>query len=222
MVKKDDLKVYINSRNSNCDDCQENLDQNAWITITEDKRVICLSCADLDHLVYLPSGSAALTRRARKYSGLSAIVLKWSKTRNRNERQGILVEEAALKDAEIACLADEDARAHRRAREAKRRAELDLVYVGDFIDAIRQAYPGCPTETVEAIAEHACQKYSGRVGRSSAAKQLDATAIRLAVAAHIRHIRTPYDELIMGGCDRRTARSEVSEQISDVLSSWEK
>ena len=76
-------------------------------------------------------------------------------------------------------------------------------------------------ETAEAIAEHACSKHSGRVGRSSAAKQLDENAIRLAVVAHIRHNMTPYDELLMEGCDRLTARSEVNEQISDVLSTWE-
>jgi hypothetical protein len=27
-------------------------------------RPLCLSCADLDHLIYLPRGDAALTRRA--------------------------------------------------------------------------------------------------------------------------------------------------------------
>ena len=33
------------------------------------------------------------------------------------------------------------------------------------------------------IAEVACRKYSGRVGRSAAAKQLDENAVRLAVIA---------------------------------------
>jgi hypothetical protein len=76
-------------------------------------------------------------------------------------------------------------------------------------------------ETAKAIAEHACSKHSGRVGRSSAVKQLDEKAIRLAVVAHIRHSMTPYDELLMSGYDRLIARSEVNEKISDVLSSWE-
>ena len=69
-------------------------------------------------LVFLPSGEAALTRRAKKASGLSAVVVRWSRTRKRYERQGLLVEEAALEQAEQQCLADEDARTRRRCRPA--------------------------------------------------------------------------------------------------------
>jgi hypothetical protein len=43
----------------------------------------------MDHLVFLPSGEAALTRRAKKASGLSAVVVRWSRTRKRYERQGL-------------------------------------------------------------------------------------------------------------------------------------
>ncbi len=32
----------------------------------EDQGPLCMSCADLAHLIFLPSGDAALTRRARK------------------------------------------------------------------------------------------------------------------------------------------------------------
>ena len=56
--------------------------------------------ADLDHLVFLPSGDAAVTRRARKLSTRAAVVLKWSRARSRYERQGLLVEEDALQEAE--------------------------------------------------------------------------------------------------------------------------
>ena len=70
---------------------------------------LCLACADLDHLVFLPAGDAALTRRAKKASGLSAVVVRWSRTRKRYERQGLLVEEPALEQAEQQCLADEEA-----------------------------------------------------------------------------------------------------------------
>jgi hypothetical protein len=37
---------------------------------------LCLDCADLGHLEFLPSGDAALTRRATKASGLSAVVVR--------------------------------------------------------------------------------------------------------------------------------------------------
>lgn len=53
-------------------------------------------CADMDHLVFLGAGDAALTRRAKRASRQSAVVVRLSRSRRRYERQGILVEEAAL------------------------------------------------------------------------------------------------------------------------------
>ncbi len=220
-TKQDDLKVFISSRNSTCGECKEDLGRKAWITLTESKGALCLACADLDHLLFLPSGNTALTRRSRKYSTLSAVVLKWSKARKRYERQGLLVEEPALKQAEIECLADEDARAQRREREADRRADLDAAYIKRFADEIRQRYPKCPSKTVKSIAEHACLKYSGRVGRSAAAKELDKHAVRLAVVAHIRHNETPYDDLLMKGWGRSDARFQVEEKVLSILSEWQ-
>jgi hypothetical protein len=100
MKKTSDIKVFISSRDSICDECGEALGRKAWITLVEDKGALCLSCADLDHLLFLPAGDAALTRRSRKYSTLSAVVLKWSRARKRYERQGLLVETRALEQAE--------------------------------------------------------------------------------------------------------------------------
>jgi hypothetical protein len=219
--KRNDLKVFISSRESKCDECKEELGKKAWITLTEEKGALCLSCADLDHLVFLPSGDTALTRRARKHSTLSAVVLKWSKARKRYERQGLLVEEAALKQAETECLADEDARAQQRIREADRRAELDLAYIKRFAEAIEQFYPKCPPKTAQSIAEHACAKYSGRVGRSAAAKALDENAVRLAVIARVRHVETRYDRLLMSGWDRVEARLCVEDAVRSVLAKWQ-
>lgn len=149
------------------------------------KGALCLSCADLDHLVYLPSGDAALTRRATKFSRLHAKVLQWSRTRKRYERQGILVDAEALDIAEEACLADEELWQLRREREAIRRAELDAEYVQAFATHILRVSPKCPPKTAEKIAGHACRKYSGRIGRTAAAKQFDEEAIVLAVQAHV-------------------------------------
>jgi hypothetical protein len=61
-----------------------------------EQHITSLVCADLDHLEFLPSGDAAVTRRASKYSKLKAVVLQWSRTRQRYERQGILVETEAI------------------------------------------------------------------------------------------------------------------------------
>ncbi len=88
----------------------------------EDPGPVCMACADMDHLVFLARGDAALTRRARAASGLSAIVVRFSRARKRYERQGILVEPGALERAEAECLADEQARARRRECDTLRRA----------------------------------------------------------------------------------------------------
>lgn len=214
-----DLTVFITGRDSQCDECKEDLGRHAWITL-DDSRAFCLACADLDHLVFLPSGDAALTRRARKHSRLSAVVLKWSRARKRYERQGLLVEDEALTKAEEECTADAASRAARREHAAERRAELDHVYVTRFTARIRDLYPHCPEGRETLIAEHACRKYSGRIGRSSAAKSFDADAVRLAVVAHIRHTETPYDDLLLQGCDRYEARARVRDAVENVLRAW--
>jgi hypothetical protein len=59
------------------------------------------------------------------------------------------------------------------------------------------------------------------VGRSAAAKALDGEAVRLAVIAHIRHAKTPYDELLMTGWDRMEARREVEDAVQAVLAGWQ-
>src|SRR5690606_11754433 len=216
-----DLKVFISSRESVCDECGEDLGRKAWITLDEEKGALCLACADLDHLLYLPAGDAAMTRRARKYSTLVAVVLKWSRHRKRYERQGLLVEEAALEQAEQECLADADIRARRQEREAIRRAELDREYVEQFAQAVRARFPGCPPGRETVIAEHACRKYSGRIGRSAAAKQLDEDAVRAAVVAHVRHAETEDDRLLARGRERREARRLIAKDVERVLAAWQ-
>lgn len=221
MVKENELKVFISSRDSTCDECGEHLGRRAWITLNDVKGALCLTCADLDHLVFLPSGDAALTRRSRKHSKLSAVVLKWSRARKRYERQGILVENESLERAEAECAADSEARQAARARAALRRAELDQEYICRFAQRVRAMYRCCPKDREILIAEHACCKYSGRVGRSAAAKALDEDAIRLAVVAHVRHAETGYDRLLLRGVDRRDARHQVRTKVADIIDRWE-
>ncbi|HZV01347.1 MAG TPA: DUF2293 domain-containing protein, partial [Planctomycetota bacterium] len=140
-----ELKVFISSRDdSKCDECHDDLSGGRLIVLAGDRGALCLACADLDHLVFLASGSAALTRRARAGSKLSAVVLKWSRARKRYERQGLLVEEAALVRAEEECLADAEVRARRRERETERRATIDEKYVEAFGRRIRELFPACP------------------------------------------------------------------------------
>ena len=186
----------------------------------EDAGALCLVCADLDHLVFLPSGDTALTRRARAASNLSAVVVRWSRSRKRYERQGVLVEEDALAAAEAACLADADARARRREREEVGRAAADEALQQRMAAAILQLFPSCPPERAAAIAGHTSVRGSGRVGRTAAAKELDEQALTLAVAASVRHTETAYDKLLMSGMERHEARDHVRDTVKAVLEQW--
>ncbi|MDH4264843.1 MAG: hypothetical protein OEW45_04315 [Deltaproteobacteria bacterium] len=153
-----DLRVFISTTDSTCDECGEELGRGAWITLKKEKGALCLACADLDHLVFLPPGDAAITRRARRYSTLAAVVLKWSRARKRYERQGLLVEAQATEKAEQECLADIEVRERRREREAAKRAELDRQYIKQFAGRVREMFPRCLSGREIAIAEHACLK----------------------------------------------------------------
>jgi len=94
--------------------------------------------------------------------------------------------------------------------------------VARFAECIRRMLPACPPDRPERIAAHACRKYSRRVGRSAAAKGLDEEAVRLAVAAHVRHEEAGYDELLGRGTERREARDQVREHVERVLARWRK
>ena len=114
------------------------------LLIMDTEGPLCLICGDLDHLVFLPVGDAALTRRAKRASRLSAVVVRFSRARKRYERQGVLVEEGALEQVEQDCLADEVARAGRRERDAERREREDADLRERFAVEILLLFPRCP------------------------------------------------------------------------------
>ncbi len=190
------------------------------LLVREDGAPRCLDCADLGHLVFLPRGDTALTRRSREESALSAVVVRFDRRRSRYERRGILVEEAALARAEQRCLADAEARRRRRLRDAERRAAEDVRFTDAFADGIRRLFPGCPTGRARAIAVHASLRGSGRVGRSAAGRALSGTALTSAVVASVRHLDTPYDRLLMSGVPRHEARRRIAGTVEEVLRAW--
>jgi hypothetical protein len=211
-----DLVVVQPVREWTCAECKGTGD----LLIMDDAGPLCLGCADMDHLVFLPSGEAALTRRAKKASGLSAVVVRWSRTRKRYERQGLLVEDAALEQAEQQCLADSDARMRRRERDRERRTASDVELQAAMISEIKRLFPRCPVSRAEAIARHTSLRGSGRVGRSAAGRSLDEEALTLAVVASVRHEDTDYDSLLMSGVSRAEARDLIRPAVDRLLASW--
>jgi phage FluMu protein Com len=218
-TKSTDLVVFSIIRDSRCSECGEVLGKGRCLYL-EAGQPLCLRCADLDHLVYVPRGNTALTRRARKESALSAVVVRFSRSRRRYERQGILVEEGALQRAEQDCLADQEMRAARREREAGYRAQQDRELAAHMTEAILELFPGCPPDEARRISAHTAARGSGRVGRTAAGRGLEQEALIAAVIAAVRHHHTCYDDLLMKGYGRVEARALVRESIDAVLQRW--
>jgi hypothetical protein len=220
LKKAPDLVVHeLVSEDARCSECGVELPQGSYSTM-EQRTLLCLDCADLSHLVFLPAGDATLSRRSRKLSPLSAVVVRFNRRRNRYERQGILVTAEAIQAAEEACDADAPDRALQRRQAAAYRQVVDARLVDAMVEAILEAFPGCPANSARQIATHTAERGSGRVGRSAAGRALDSQAVKLAVIAHIRHQHTPYDELLMAGVDRQEARERIREQVESILTAW--
>lgn len=91
--------VFIIVSDSQCSQCHKELQKGSFLFLDGDQP-LCLRCAELSELAYLPRGNAKLTRRASQYSATTFVVLKFSRARKHYERQGILVQEEALQKAQ--------------------------------------------------------------------------------------------------------------------------
>jgi hypothetical protein len=214
-----DLLVIESTKPWTCAGCGAEFGAGAFLMM-DDAGPHCVDCVDLGHLEFLPAGDAALTRRAKKASGLSAVVVRWNRSRKRYERQGILVQHEALERAEAECLGDAESRERRRQRDEELRVVADDRFVADLATAVRTLFPGCPPERADRIARRAGARGSGRIGRTRAGRELDADAVRLAVIAAARHDDTNYDELLMSGVSRAAARNQVRSDIDRILAEW--
>lgn len=217
--RSEELVVFEILRDSKCAVCGKTIWKGEFLFL-DGGQALCLSCADFDHLEYLPRGDAALTRRAKKYSRLSAVVVRFSRSRGRYERQGVLVEVCALERAEEECQADAQQRAARCRRNDLRLREQDRDLVARMTQAILELFPGCPPEEARAIATHTAARGSGRVGRTSAGRALEPEALTAAVVAAIRHNHTRYGQLLMRGWRRIDARDVVRDVIEQTMESW--
>ena len=158
MAAAPDLVVVQPVKDWSCAECGGTGD----LLIMDGVGPLCLTCADLDHLVFLPAGDAALTRRAKKASRLSAVVVQWNRARKRYQRRGILVEEPALEQAEQQCLADEDARMRRRERDRERRADSDVELQARMVEEITLV--GSPVAQPSASRQSPCIPALGAAG----------------------------------------------------------
>jgi hypothetical protein len=219
MAKDDHVVVFRIRQDSACSKCAQALPSGSLLRL-QDGKAFCMACGGLDQMEFLPAGDPALTRRATKRSARKAVVVEWSRPGKRYERRGTLLEPSAIVLARQECLADADKRQAKQAKAAVSREIEDRQYLADFTAELERLFPSCPPAEAAEISQHACEKYSGRVGRSAGAKELEPDKIRLAVIAHIRHVHTGYDQFFDINVRKADARRMVQAKIQRVLSDW--
>lgn len=214
--------VYLTKKETlSCERCKRPVKKGErFVAESEDKRGTCFKCSPYVNAAFLKSGDAAMTRRSKKHSSFCGVEMAWNARRKRFERKGQYVEALAIEKAQKECEADANKRARSNAKAAIKRATEDKVFVESFAKAIKKRYPYCPKNREIEIAKHACEKYSGRVGRTAGAKQFDPEMIDRAVEAHIRHAETDYDNQFGKGKTKRNIRSEIKLEINLLLITW--
>jgi hypothetical protein len=98
--------VFLLARPSRCYACDKKLERGDLVKLKEgsdERQVLCNTCAKLDHMEILLSGNAQVTRLAKKYSAMDFPVMQWSDLWKCYQRVGILVEPAAVKKAKAEC-----------------------------------------------------------------------------------------------------------------------
>jgi len=70
------------------------------LLVMENPGPACLPCVGLDDLEFLPAGDTLLTRRVKANSARSAVVVRFSRSRHRYERQGLLAKPEAITAAQ--------------------------------------------------------------------------------------------------------------------------
>ena len=167
--------VYLTKKETlSCQRCKRPVKKGErFVAESEDKRGTCFKCSPYVDSTFLKSGDAAMTRRSKKHSSICGVEMAWNARRKRFERRGQYVEAKAIELAKKECEGDAEKRAKSNVKAAIKREAEDKVYISDFSKAIKNRYPNCPKDRETAIAKHACEKYSGRVGRTANAKLFD-------------------------------------------------
>ena len=145
---------------------------------------------------YLPRGNAFLTRRVKK--GPHWVLMgSYNKRGGYRPTKGVYAPRSTIEEARVAEQATAEKRVRSQERSRLQREKNEERYRQKFRDACLRFLNFAPehSDLAEQIAtdtaEHACEKHSGRVGRTSL---LDLEKkVELAVRAHIRHRFTSYD-----------------------------
>ncbi|KAK4220634.1 hypothetical protein QBC38DRAFT_493791 [Podospora fimiseda] len=112
-------------------------------------------------------------------------------------------------------LLQHQATATERAAAVKKR---DTATEDKFQEILVKLFPKIPQEVVAVIVNHALKKHSGRVGRTETIPIED--KVWFSVHAHIRHVKTDYDQLLKRGVSRKDARNQTWPKINEVAKQW--
>lgn len=214
--KPDTPVVFDIVRPSVCSVCGDELGSGCMIMV-RDGKAICAECGEFDHLRYLPSGNRAVTLRATKYSRAVLVVVRWSRSRKRYERQGILAEKEAIEQAQEECLTEKDLSRVREMSEAMARGYISQQYLDAFSAMLGERWPGCPAEDATFISEQATR---WRWARSEQVPEPTPELVDTAVLDRIRHRHTEYDRLIFGGMEREKARAQMAAEVEKIVQAW--
>lgn len=212
LTKKEKLK---------CQKCLKTIKKGeAFVAESEKHKGICFNCSEFRYLTLLKPGDAAMTRRSKKHAEKCAVLYQWNQRRKRFERLGQYVDQNAIELARAECEGDKNDRAKKNETAAIKRAEQDKIYIATFAESIRGRYAKMPLKREFEIAKHACEKHSGRVGRTANAKNFDIEMIDLAVEAHIRHKETNYENEFGKGLIKKEIRTKVKLDINNIKRKW--
>ena len=102
----------------------------------------------------------------------------------------------------------------------------DRKHIETARESLVRLFPRIPLDVAEQVLQHGFEKGSGRVGRAGDLESDE--RVTLAVVAHARHTKTPYDTLLRemektrgyGTGARERAREAIKKELEQVLKSW--
>ncbi|HPD29154.1 MAG TPA: DUF2293 domain-containing protein [Phycisphaerae bacterium] len=175
---------------------------------------------------YLAPGDAFVTRFVKRGPHW-ALRGRFNRKKGYRRKLGIYAPSATIREAQAAAERTEAARKEQRAKAAVVREKAEDRYRREFEQAcieflnFSKRYAKLAARIARETTDRACQKYSGRVGRT---QKLDlATKAALAVRACIRHKYTGYEDKVPPFPDPlledeyRTARQMAHEDVDAFL-----